>query len=208
MRLKQEFFGVINLPKKIVVALLIKRKLWRFGTNFCRSKDKPVTYMTNDTPLLTLSQVRDWEARRAELRSLLARNTEELELLTLKIDAAKNLIDLLPVDMARSLTEELTESAENSTPNSKGDNSVSHVVLSAVIAQKGSAKANVIREWISEHHPSVSEKLVANPAYLYTSLMRHVKAGRLAKRGKSYRVPKSPSAGAPEPTTTETQAIE
>lgn len=161
--------------------------------------------MTNDTPLLTLSQVRDWEARCVELRLLLTKSTEELDLLTLKIDAARKLIDLLPRDMAFSPSEQPVETAQATPADEQSDESISDVVLSAVVALKGSAKANVVRDWIAKNHPTVSARLDANPAYLYTSLMRHVRGGRLAKRGKSYRIPKLSPAKSVEISAAETQ---
>lgn len=70
-----------------------------------------------------------------------------------------------------------------------------HAVLVAVGAMKGTPKAAAIRRWISINNPEVAAKLEASPAYLYTTLMRHVRGRRLAKRGKGYRLPISSPKG-------------
>ena len=53
----------------------------------------------------------------------------------------------------------------------------------------------VIRYWIAKNNPAVDAKLNASPAYFYTVLVRHTRAGRLAKRSRGYRLPQNSPKG-------------
>jgi hypothetical protein len=155
-------------------------------------------YMSSNTPLLTLSQVREWELRKAEIQASIAAQTEEMATLSRKIDAARALMEALSVgegwsDLPPTLGD--GPSQEEAEPQAAPDESISNIVLTAVGAVKAPAKAPAVKNWIVAHHPAVGAKLEANPAYLYTTLTRHVRAGRLTKRGKGYRVVQSSPKG-------------
>ena len=126
------------------------------------------------------------------------------------LGAAKAFIALLPDDEQVSLEAQAALDAESadvveapagqvaeSMDNSVGapEENISGYVLAAVEAVGGSPKAPAIRQWIAKNNPAIETKLLANPAYLYTVLTRHVVAGRLAKRGKRYRLPSSSPKG-------------
>src|SRR5471030_1817418 len=55
-------------------------------------------YTNPDKPLLTLAQVRAWQAKATELAELIRCKTEERATLVRRIDAAKALIESLPDD--------------------------------------------------------------------------------------------------------------
>ena len=146
--------------------------------------------MDQNKPLLTLAQVHGWEFRVAELAGLIHAYTEEMNALARKIEAAKVFMDPIQVDDGAE-DEAVLASSANTPAMEIAEESISQGVLAAVGAMSGSPKPSVIRKWIATHNPEVAAKLDASPAYLYTTLMLHVRAGRLAKRGKGYRLPTS-----------------
>lgn len=152
-----------------------------------------VMYMDHDQPLLTVGTVRAWEARLAELGDSIRAQQEEVATLTRKIEAAKVLMEALHMSDAESAFDPSELRAQDDT--AAPEESISHAVLAAVSAMKGAPKAAAIRAWINTHNPAVGAKLEESPAYLYTTLMRHVRGGRLAKRGKGYRLPQSSPKG-------------
>jgi len=151
-----------------------------------------VLFMNYDQPLLTVGIVRDWEARLAELIDSIRAQQEEVIALNRKIDAAKVLMEALPPSAAEAI---IAMPDEKPAEVEIAEASISQAVLAAVGAMKGAPKAAAIRKWISIHNPAVAAKLEASPAYLYTSLMRHVRGGRLAKRSKGYRLHNSSPKG-------------
>ena len=149
-----------------------------------------VMEMDFDQPLLTLKTLRDWQSRQAQLVESIRAQQEEVAALTRKIDAAKNLLETLSVDEGEEARDAKESPSLTFAPDtSPADESISHAVLAAVGAMKAAPKAAAIKKWIMMHNPAVGTKLDASPAYLYTALMRHVRAGRLVKRSKVYRLP-------------------
>lgn len=149
-----------------------------------------VMEMDFDQPLLTLKTLRDWQSRQAQLVESIRAQQDEVATLTRKIDAAKNLLETLSVGEGEETRAIGENPAVPAAPDSAlADESMSHAVLAAVGAMKGAPKAAAIKKYIMMHNPAVGAKLDANPAYLYTALMRHVRAGRLVKRSKVYRLP-------------------
>ena len=145
--------------------------------------------MDRDKPLATLAKMDEWEARVAEIDASIHAQTEERALLIRKIDAAKVLAEDLPLQKVEAEIE-LPASAEKEIEE-VGEDSAAHEILLAVSAMGGAPKPALIRRWIRKHNPALSARLDAHPQYLYTALMRHVRRGRLAKRGNGYRVPPS-----------------
>jgi len=148
--------------------------------------------MNYDQPLLTVGIVRDWEARLVELIDSIRVQQEEVIALNRKIDAAKVLMEALPPSAAESI---VAMTDEKPAEIEIAEASISQAVLAAVGAMKGAPRAGAIRKWISTHNPAAGAKLEASPGYLYTTLMRHVRGGRLAKRSKGYRLPNSSPKG-------------
>ena len=152
--------------------------------------------MDQNKPLLTLAHVRGWEVRVTELAALIRAHTEEMNSLARKIEAAKVFMDPMASGEDGAEDETVLASSANTPAMEIAEESISQGVLAAVGAMSGSPKPSLIRKWIATHNPEVAVKLDASPAYLYTTLMRHVRAGRLAKRGKGYRLPPvSPKGG-------------
>jgi hypothetical protein len=148
--------------------------------------------MDQNKPLLTLAQVNEWEARCVVLADSIRVQTEEMNNLARKIERAKAYMELLAAEDEADAEETKLASSVEVPLMEAAEESISGAVLAAVGAMPGSPKPSVIRKWIGTHNPEVAAKLDASPAYLYTTLMRHVRAGRLAKRGKGYRLPTSP----------------
>jgi hypothetical protein len=161
-------------------------------------------YMHADKPLLTFAQMRDWQARADRLAEDIRVKTAELVALTRTVDAAKAYIASLPNDEQISFENGDADAAPDMPPDKHDDHdatpgaaeeSISGCILAAVAAIGGAPKPTVIRRWIAKNSPAADLKLTAQPAYIYTVLMRHVRAGRLAKRGKGYRLPTSSPKG-------------
>lgn len=145
--------------------------------------------MDNNTPLLTLAQVHDWESRVIEIDESIRAQTEERAILFRKIEAAKVFMEFLPPNDDVIIDEEKIGPSPGAPAVEGAEESISGAVLAAMSSMKGAPKAATIRRWIKENNAEVGARLDASPAYLYTALMRHVRAGRLAKRGKGYRLP-------------------
>jgi hypothetical protein len=144
--------------------------------------------MDDNKPLLTLAQLQSWQARRVEIASVMGALAQEDGVLARKIEAAKIFVDDAMENDA-VFDEELLSSSPDAPTMEVAEANVSRAVLAAVGAMKGTPKAAAIRRWITVNNPEVATKLDASPAYLYTTLMRHVRGKRLAKRGKGYRLP-------------------
>jgi hypothetical protein len=147
--------------------------------------------MNDAIPLLTVAQIQVWAARRIEIANTLATLEAEDAVLQRKLEAAKVFVDeAMKNDMANQPHDEDGLAADPNAPSMEAaEESISHGVLAAVAAMKGAPKAVAIRKWIVTNNPDVAKKLEAHPGYLYTTLMRHVRGRRLAKRGKGYRLP-------------------
>jgi hypothetical protein len=160
-------------------------------------------YMQSDKPLLTLAQMQGWQAQADRLAEEIRGKTAELASLTRRIETAKAFVASLPDDEQVSF--EATNTSISAPSGDDGcaeiadtqEDSISGGILAAVAALGGAPKPAVIRRWIAKNNVAVDTKLVARPGYLYTALMRHVRAtpARLVKRGKGYRLPASSPKG-------------
>jgi hypothetical protein len=141
--------------------------------------------MFHDRPILTLTQVRQWERRLTEIEALTTKLSEEATDLTRKLEAA------------RVLMGDVTDGETKASPAGNGegvspDGGVPASVLRAVEALNGTApKPADLKNWIKVNIPSAYEKLQRSPTYLYTALLRHVQMGRLVKEGDGYGLPTS-----------------
>ena len=146
--------------------------------------------MDRDKPLLPLAEIDAWESRVVEIDELIRAQTAERAGLVRKIDAAKVFTETLPAEEKSLATNGVELACEPKAPEMEAvDESLAHEVLAAVGAMKGAPKPALIRRWINQNNPAAGDRLNAHPQYLYTALMRHVRAGRLAKRGNGYRLP-------------------
>lgn len=150
--------------------------------------------MNNDRPILTLAPlVREWLARISQIDADLRGMTEERDTLIRKVEAAKVLMGGIPEEEGLSVESALEEPQKAAQDGH--DDSWPSAVLSAVADLGGCPKPALIRRWITKNNPIMAAKLEASPAYFYTVLMRLVRGGRLAKRGKGYRLPTSSPRG-------------
>jgi hypothetical protein len=157
--------------------------------------------MDRDKPLLTLAQMDSWVSRVTQLDELISAQTEERAALVRKIEAARAYAELLGLDQDDSMDEadDIGDPTE-SVPES--EESAAREILAAVGSLKGTPRGTVIRRWIKENNAALDARLTAHPQYLYTALARHVRRGRLVKRGKGYRLPGvSPKRGTGGPVT-------
>jgi len=151
-------------------------------------------YMSDDRPVLTYSQIREWQHRVGELAVQVMALQEESATLVRKLDAARIIMGELPSDeignAARMSMAEMLSDKEREP----GDQSLSDIVLEAVDALPGAHKPGQIKQWIIEHGSAdVAQK--ATQPYFYTVLMRHARTGLLIKDGKGYRRPASSPKG-------------
>lgn len=150
-------------------------------------------HMSDDRPVLTYSQVREWQRRFAEIPlHIAALQTESLDI-GRKLEAAKVIMGDIPNDKVAisekaSFTEALTGSPQQS------DDPFPEIVLKAVDAIKGAPKPAEIKRWVIKHGAASAAETAAKP-YFYTVLMRHARTGRLIKEGDGYRLPSSSPQG-------------
>jgi hypothetical protein len=150
-------------------------------------------HLTDDRPVLTYSQVREWQRRIAEIPLHIAALQAESVEIGRKLEAAK-------VIMGGDLSNDRVEVAEQASfavfadPSEQRDDPFPDTVLKAVGTLSGAPKPAEIKQWIVEHGTESAAKAAAKP-YFYTVLMRHARTGRLIKEGDGYRLPSSSPEG-------------
>ncbi len=147
----------------------------------------------NDAPILTRTQVRAWQDRLDEISAYLMALHDEAAVLTRKLDAAKVLLEEIPVShigILKNLKSDADEDPNESL--TRREDQLSNVVIRAVTALPGSAKPSEIKQWIFDHlaGPQDTIEKAKQPSF-YTVLMRHAQKGRLIKEGDGYRLPTS-----------------
>ncbi|MEO8715004.1 MAG: hypothetical protein ABI369_08320 [Acetobacteraceae bacterium] len=144
--------------------------------------------MRDDQPLLTYSQVREWQSRITEIAEQVGALQAESVTVARKLEAAKIIIGDLPgdkTDIAPQVSMSFAERASDPLPE---------VVLKAVDALGGAPKPGEIRRWITDHETAGAAQAATKP-YFYTVLMRYARTGRLIKDGGGYRLPASSPQG-------------
>ena len=148
-----------------------------------------------DKPILTMAQVREWQARSAEIAVAMRAMNEEMAGLARKLEAAKILIGELP-EMEIAVSTELPPAERGETePDQTHAESLSDAALDAVAALGNVPRPDAIKKWIVESRPAHRERLASSPNYFYTVLIRHVQKGRLIREGNGYRLPTSSPQG-------------
>lgn len=144
-----------------------------------------------DRPLLTLAQVREWQARHTEIGREMQTLQAEQGFLARKLEAAKILMGDIP-----ALSEGTADGPNepHSSENVAGT-SLADAALQAVEALGNLPRPEAIKAWISERYPDLAEKLKSSPNYFYTVLIRHVQKGRLVREGTGYRLAASSPQG-------------
>jgi hypothetical protein len=135
-----------------------------------------------DTPLLTLSQIQEWQNERNQLAAEMAAMNERLARLDRKLEAAKVFVPDAEKEAEKSEIEVLEAHAAS--------DSLSDVVLIAVGTLGGSPKPAAIRRRVAQLNPTLGAKLAESSSYFYTVLGRHLHKGRLVKHGGGYRLAK------------------
>lgn len=153
--------------------------------------------MDRDKSFHPLTQIDAWESRVAEIDESIRVQTDERVTLIRWIEAAKVIAEFLAPDISR-FEHDKSASASVAAPQvANEEDSAAHEILIAVGAMKAPQKPVAIRQWINKNNPALAARLTVHPQYLYTVLTRHVRAGRLTKRGNRYRLPpSSPKKGA------------
>jgi len=151
-------------------------------------------YMSGDRPVLTYSQVREWQHRVGEIAVQVMALQEESATLIRKLDAARVIMGDLPSDEAGNAAQMSRAEILPVKERELGDQSLSDEVLKAVDALPGSPKPGQIKQWIIERGLGDIAEKAAQP-YFYTVLMRHARTGRLIKDGDGYRRPASSPKG-------------
>ncbi len=150
-------------------------------------------HVRDDRPVLTYSQLREWQRRIAEIAVQAAALQAESLMLGHKLDAAKVIIGGdLPLDDEAELATQASV-PEELDKDETGD-PFPEVVLKAVAALGGAPKPSDIKQWITKYGTGAAPHK-ATQAYFYTVLMRHARAGRLIKEGDRYRLPTSSPEG-------------
>jgi hypothetical protein len=147
---------------------------------------------TSDRPLLTLAQVRAWQARRHEIGATIKALSDEDADLQRRLEAVQVLMGELPADEATP-TEFAEAGADMTEPpqHESGGELFPQTVLNAVTALGGAPLPIAIRQWIKNYGPTQKAKERADTQYFYTCLMRHAARGYLIKVGNGYSLPSS-----------------
>jgi hypothetical protein len=141
---------------------------------------------TSDRPLLTLAQVRAWQARRREIGGAIQALRDEDADIERKLDAVYVLMGELPADDT-----EAAEAQQQEPENESDGELFPQTVLNAVSALGGAPLPMAIRHWIKAHGPTQKSRERADSQYFYTCLMRHAERGYLIKVGSGYSLPSS-----------------
>ena len=142
-----------------------------------------VMYMKAEQPLLTPSQVRQWQDRIAEIDAAMTDMQQERARLARRVEAAMVFME----DMPESPIEPIVEPP---LPEPDGQDA-GDLVVAAVKAIGGQARPATIKERLAQAAAdSYAHKLAQGP-YFYTVLMRLARAERLVKEGGQYRLPQS-----------------
>ena len=136
----------------------------------------------SDTPLLTLSQVREWEARKADLEQQMRAMQDELASIVRKFDAASVFVRI-----------QNGHAEPPGIDKPAGDQAPTETIVDAIIRVVGDSRGSAmgpsqIKAALKASGFNVAG-LEANPGYLYTVLGRLLKRGKLEKRRGAYRVP-------------------
>lgn len=153
--------------------------------------------VTYDKPILTVSEVREWQTRSVELTASIRSMTSELALLGQKLEAAKIIMGELPsIDAPAKGTTAEAAHAEQGEEEAAQDDSLPGAALAAVAALGNLPKPDAIKKWIAGSSPALAERLKVSPNYFYTVLIRHVQKGRLIREaGGGYRLPNASPQG-------------
>lgn len=151
-------------------------------------------HMSDDRPVLTYSQVREWQHRVGEIAVQVMALQEESATLIRKLEAAKVIMGDLPSDEIGNAARMSLAATLSDKERQPEDQSLSDAVLKAVDALRGAPKAGQIKQWIIEHGIGEAVEKVTQP-YFYTILMRHARTGRLIKDRDGYRYPASSPKG-------------
>ena len=139
--------------------------------------------MKADQPLLTVSQVKQWQDRIAEIGTVMQDLQKELASLTTKVEAAK----VFMVDMPESMSETVVEQP----PSEPSGQDAAGLVVATIKSIGGQARPATIKERLAQAPTgSYASKLAQGP-YFYTVLMRLTRAERLVKEDGLYRLPTS-----------------
>lgn len=139
--------------------------------------------VVNDAPLLTLAQVKKWEARKAELDQQIRAAQEELVGITRNLDAAS-----VFVRMKNGNGSAAPASHEDSAKDRSADEGFPDAVLRVAALEGTAFRPASLRDMLKKSGVNMAS-LEANPGYLYTVLGRLVQRGKLEKRRNGlYRV--------------------
>ena len=145
--------------------------------------------MSDRDTLLTITQVRAWERRAAEINAQMGELISEADDLSVKLQAAR-------LFMPATVDGDVPAEAEVASPTrSEPEENLSETVLDAVQKIGGVPKPIAIRRRIAKNHPALGVKLATSPNYFYTVLGRHLHRGRLIKHGSGYKLPKNSPRG-------------
>jgi hypothetical protein len=153
---------------------------------------------TSDRPLLTLAQVRAWEARIQEIAAAVQALRDEEAQLSRKLEAVHVLVDdLSAVDVChieiapQQPIQTATERPANEEEDTRKRGAFPDAVIMAISTIGGAPLPKTIRAWLRENGATAFIRGKADTQYFYTSLMRHAENGRLIKVGDGYRLPTS-----------------
>ena len=140
-------------------------------------------YMKAPDTLLTISQVKQWQDRIAEIGTIMQDLQKELAILTPKVEAAK----VFMADMPKSTGEAITDQP---LPEPEG-REAGDLIVATIKSIGGKVRPATIKERLAQTPPGSHAHKLAQGPYFYTVLMRLTRAARLVKEDGLYRLPQS-----------------
>jgi hypothetical protein len=142
-----------------------------------------VMYMNSDRPLVTTSEVKQWQDRIVEIDTAMHDMQQERISLARKVEAAMVFMEDIPASTSETVIE--------SSPPEPDGHDAADLIVAAIKSVGGHGRPATIKKRLANQAPigSYASKLAASP-YFYTVLMRLTRADRLIKEeGGQYRLP-------------------